>query len=110
MPKIVNREYVEKRYSLLRKKFFPGDDLPDFKELDFEFGDYPEEFGHVDWDEDDHPSLSLHPILIEKSSLIDGTLLHEMVHIKIGSRYGHGRRFHEEAVRIMNLGGTRHCF
>ena len=32
------------------------------------------------------------------------TLLHEMIHVKIGHRYNHGPRFKKELKRLFNLG------
>lgn len=107
---MLGEKYVRKCYNKFRAKYFPGDNLPDFDELDFEFEDAPDEWGSVEWDANGIPSLTLHPATRLYADALKETLLHELIHIKLGSKLGHGRAFWKEAHRIHSLGAYREYF
>lgn len=107
-PRLVSRSEVKLAYAKFRDKFFSDDDLPDFESLDFEFEDCPEEWGYVSWDEHGNPNLSIGPEARKYRDILIPTLLHEMMHIKLGPKWGHGNRFYDEALRVANAGGIRY--
>ncbi len=102
--------YVRRCYNRFRRLYWPDDALPDFDELDFEFEEAPNEWGSVEWDRHGNPSLTLHPVTRLYSAAIKETLLHEMVHVRLGPRFGHGAAFWREAKRIHDLGCYREYF
>jgi hypothetical protein len=104
--KAVGPAYVRNCYDRYVRKFFPDDSLPEFSYLDFEFAEYPDELGSVDWDEHGLPSLSLSPMLRKYPSLLRSVLIHEICHLKLGT-HRHGKAFYDEAMRVAALGGIR---
>jgi len=107
---MLSETYVRRCYGRFRKVYFPEDTLPDFSELDFEFEEAEDEWGSVEWDEDGNPALSLHPATRLYSAALKETLLHEMIHIKLGAKFGHGPEFWNEVHRIHQLGAYREYF
>jgi predicted metal-dependent hydrolase len=107
---MLGEAYVRRCYNRFRRVYFPDTILPDFDELDFEFEEAPGEWGSVEWDSDGNPSLVLHPATRLSGPALKATLLHEVIHIRLGRRYGHGTRFWEEVRRIHSLGAYREYF
>jgi hypothetical protein len=105
-----NKNYVRRLYNKFRSLYFQEDHLPDFRDLDFEFEEHPGEWGYVEWCSDGLPHMSIDPAAINDRSNLKGTLLHEMVHLKLGKKRGHGKDFLAEALRIMNLGALKEFF
>ena len=106
--KAVGTAYVKNCYNRYARKYFHEDVLPDFSSLDFEFAEYPRESGSVEFDEHGLPNLALDPFLRKRPCMLRSTLLHEMIHLKLGpGKIRHGKEFYEEALRIANIGGIR---
>lgn len=106
---MLGEAYVRRTYGKFNRIYFAGE-LPDFSEIEFAFEDSPDEWGSVEWDEDGTPILSLHPITRLYSGALKEVLLHEQIHIRLGSKSGHGRAFWREAARIHALGAYREYF
>ena len=51
--------------------------------------------------------LTINPKYFIDTRAVRLTLHHEMVHIKIGKKYGHGQRFHKEMLRLAELGAFK---
>lgn len=107
---MLGEAYVRRTYGKFRARYFPDANLPDFAEIDFEFEDAPDEWGSVEWDLDGNPALSLHPLTRLYADALKETLLHEMIHLALGPKLGHGRAFWREARRIHELGAYREYF
>lgn len=107
---MLGEAYVGRCYGKFRSRYFAQGNLPDFSELDFEFKAAPGEWGSITWDEHGEPALILHPVTRQYSAALKETLLHEMVHLAIGPKLGHGREFWREAKRIHDLGAFREYF
>lgn len=103
----VGKAYVRRTYNSFAKKYFPADVLPEFDSLDFEFAEHPGEHGSITYDENGLVNLSLRPVLRKYKTWLRSTLLHEMIHLKLDSKYGHGKTFYKEAMRVAALGGIR---
>jgi hypothetical protein len=107
---VLGEAYVKRCYAKYRALYFPDDDLPEFDSLDFEFEEWPDEYGHVEWDAHGNPHLSIHPVNRLYAGALKQTLLHEMVHLALGSKYGHGREFWKKAHEIHARGAYREYF
>lgn len=106
---MLGEAYVRRCYGKFNRLYFDGD-LPDFDSLDFEFEEWANEFGHVSWDQHGNAHLSIHPVVRLYANHVKETLLHEMIHLKLGSKFGHGREFWREAHRIHSLGAYKEYF
>ena len=112
----VGKEYVRKCYNRFRERYFPERELPDWKDLEFEFvpaGSAGSEWGEVDFEEDS--PLQVHSLRLDETLQIwSGTLkyvlLHEMVHMVDKSKSAHGVQFYAEFMRALSLGAIRECF
>lgn len=108
---MIGKPYVRRSYNRFKSTYFVKDELPEFDDLDFEFTHFPHEWGHVEWDEHGLPHLSLHPETRRSPTLLKATLLHEMIHLKLGhGPAGHGLNFWDEARRIHEHGAYREYF
>ena len=104
------KKYVRRCYNRFKRTYFSDHAMPDFNDLDFEFEEAPNEWGSVEWDDDGLPKLTLHPITKLYAAALKETLLHECIHIALGSKYGHGPKFWKEADRIMGMRAHKEFF
>lgn len=94
-------------YTRYSRKYFPEDVLPEFESLDFQFEKTKDELGSIEWDSNGIPSFFLEESLRYFPTFLRSTILHEMIHIKLGPNKGHGKVFYDEAMRVAALGGIR---
>ena len=98
----VTDAYVRRKYERFCT-YWPNFDWPEFPDIDFGFRSYPGEFGSVEFTEHG-VRLSLDPICQRYSTLANATLLHEMNHIFLGHKVGHGRKFNKSLLEALNNG------
>ena len=101
---MVTDAYIRRKYEKFTT-FWPSFDFPDFPDIDFGFRTSPGEFGSVEWTEHGI-RLSLDPICQKYSAIAKSTLLHEMAHIVLGSKIGHGKRFARCILQALNNGAV----
>jgi len=96
----VNQKQLERTYRLFNKKYF-NNSLP--KDVDLSFGHTPGLLGYQLGEE----------IVLSKDkayrqgSIWKGTLLHEMVHLKVTERADHGPKFQKEMLRLARMGALK---
>ena len=103
----VGKAFVRLWYNKFARDYFHEDDLPDFDSLDFEFVVVPGDCASVQWDENGIPSLSIDPVFRSYPYLLRSVILHELGHLKLGPRVGHGKKFYAEMLRVCLMGGIR---
>lgn len=106
MAKKPGKAYVKARYNKYARLYFPNHVLPEFDSLDFEFASHPGEWGSVEW-EHGSPSLSLDPMLRNYPDFLRSTLIHEMAHLALGEKKGHGKEFYDLMLNAASLGAIR---
>lgn len=111
-PRRVGVPYVRRTYNRFKERFFSDRDLPEWKDLEIQFDEIPlQDWGEVEWESDGQVHiLRLDHVLRFWPETLKMILLHEMVHMSIGSKYGHGNKFWAEALRALGLGAIRECF
>lgn len=103
-PKKFSREDLKNLYLWFNKKYF-SNKCP--KNLKVKFGKLPQNAFGVTKYEGREPFeivIDLNPMW---SSAIAGTLLHEMVHVYLPYRCGHGKVFQAEMLRLAKQGAFK---
>lgn len=100
---------VHKIYERLRERYFKEFDLPPATEIKWIWqSDKTPWLGETHLDDDGDPFLiTLHPNLRHAHRFLEDTILHEMMHIKLGAdvscRYP-SKKWQEEIDRLYRLG------
>jgi predicted metal-dependent hydrolase len=98
--KYVSQALLEATYKKYNKKYF-GNSLP--KDIDLRFGHTQGDLGYQLGEE----------IVLNKSkayrrdSIWKGTLLHELVHLKVAESNDHGPKFQKEMLRLAKAGAFK---
>ena len=109
----VGDEYVRKCYNRFRERYFPDRELPEWKDIEFSFvkGSGPAEWGSVEFEDDGTVhALYLDEALRPWADTLKTVLLHEMIHMVVGLKAGHGKVFYAEALRALSNGAIKECF
>lgn len=84
--------------------FWPTFDWPDFEDIDFGFRKGKAEWGSCEWLPDGGIRLSLDPSCQRDSGQARATLAHELNHVYLGPKVGHGKKFNEAMLAALNRG------
>jgi hypothetical protein len=99
----VTESYVRRKYEKWTR--FWDYDFPPWSDVDLVFSASNGEWGSVTWLDDGEVRISLDPLCRKYYGLARSVLFHEMNHLYLGPKIGHGKRFNRSLLEALNRGG-----